>query len=83
MADVRPFAAMRPAKDLVSQVAALPYDVYNRQEAKVEALREPKSFLRIDRPETNFSDDFDMYSQESYDKARELLDQAFNDGTYL
>lgn len=83
MADVRPFAAMRPAKDLVSQVAALPYDVYNRQEAKVEALREPKSFLRIDRPETNFSDDFDMYSQESYDKARELLDQAFNDGTYV
>lgn len=83
MADVRPFAAMRPAEDLVSRVAALPYDVYNRQEAKVEAKREPKSFLRIDRPETNFSDDFDMYSQEAYDKAKELLDQAFNDGTYV
>ncbi len=83
MADVRPFAAMRPAKDLVSRVAALPYDVYNRQEAKVEAQREPKSFLRIDRPETNFADDFDMYSQEAYDKAKELLDQAFNDGTYV
>lgn len=83
MADIRPFMAMRPAKDLVSRVAALPYDVYNREEAKIETKKEPKSFLAIDRPETNFPDDFDMYSQEAYDKAKELLDTAFNNGTYV
>ena len=34
MAVVRPFKAIRPAKEYASQIAALPYDVYNRQEAK-------------------------------------------------
>ena len=83
MAIVRPFAGYRPDKQVVNKVAALPYDVYNRQEAKAEVEKEPQSFLRIDRPETNFGDDFDMYSQEAYDKASELLHTAFNDGTYI
>jgi len=83
MADIRPFAAMRPTKELVDQVAALPYDVYNRKEAKEVVEKEPKSFLRIDRPETNFADDFDMYSDESYGKAKELLWADFENGTYI
>ena len=32
MAIVRPFRAIRPAAKLAEQVAALPYDVYNREE---------------------------------------------------
>ena len=35
MADIKPFVCVRPAEDVVSAVAALPYDVYNREEAKV------------------------------------------------
>ena len=34
MADIKPFVCVRPAEDVVSAVAALPYDVYNREEAK-------------------------------------------------
>ena len=83
MAVVRPFAGYRPDKSVVDKVAALPYDVYNRKEAKEEVMKEPKSFLRIDRPETNFDDDFDMYSEAAYGKARELLHGAFSDGTYI
>ena len=83
MAIVRPFAGYRPEGTVVSKVAALPYDVYNRQEAKAEVEKEPQSFLRIDRPETNFDDDFDMYSEEAYNKASELLHTAFEDGTYI
>ena len=83
MAVVRPFAGYRPDESVVARVAALPYDVYNRKEAKEEVAKEPKSFLRIDRPETNFDDDFDMYSEAAYGKARELLHAAFKDGTYI
>ncbi len=83
MAKVMPFAALRPAEDLVSRVAALPYDVYNRAEAKAEVEREPLSFLAIDRPETQFPPDFDMYSDEAYAKAKELLDAAVKNGTYV
>ena len=83
MAVVRPFAGYRPDESVVARVAALPYDVYNRKEAKEEVAKEPKSFLRIDRPETNFDDDFDMYSEAAYGKARELLHGAFSDGTYI
>ncbi len=77
MAVVRPFAGYRPDESVVARVAALPYDVYNRKEAKEEVAKEPKSFLRIDRPETNFDDDFDMYSEAAYGKARELLQRWY------
>ena len=33
MAEIRPFRCIRPNKEVASKVAALPYDVYNRQEA--------------------------------------------------
>ena len=48
MSKVLPFAAFRPNKDVVSEVAALPYDVYKRAEAKAFVDEHPKSFLRID-----------------------------------
>jgi len=83
MAGIYPFRAERPNKDVVAEVAALPYDVYNRLEAKAEVERHPRSFLRIDRPETNFGPDFDMYSEESYETARRLLWESFEDGTYV
>lgn len=83
MAVVKAFQGFRPRGDIVSRVAALPYDVYNRAEAKAETEREPLSFLKVDRAETQFEDSHDMYADEVYDKARELLDQMFSDGTYI
>ena len=35
MAVIRPFKAVRPAKGMEEKIAALPYDVYSRAEAKV------------------------------------------------
>lgn len=34
MAIIKPFRAVRPAKNYVDMVAELPYDVMNREEAK-------------------------------------------------
>lgn len=39
MADIRPFPAIRPAKGKEEMIAALPYDVYSRAEAR-EAVKE-------------------------------------------
>lgn len=83
MAVVKAFQGFRPRADVVRQVAALPYDVYNRKEAKEEVKREPLSFLRVDRAETQFDDTIDMYSPVVYQKAKELLDDMIREGIYI
>lgn len=80
---VKPFAAVRPTASVADLVAALPYDVYDRVEAVAAVDGEPLSFLNIDRPETQFSADVDMYAPEVYAKARELFDARRADGTFV
>lgn len=80
---VKPFAAVRPTARVADQVAALPYDVYDRAEAVAAVDGEPLSFLNIDRPETQFPADADMYAPEVYAKARELFDARRADGTFV
>ncbi len=83
MADIRPFKAVRPREDLADKIAALPYDVYSRQGAKAEIEKAPLSFLRIDRPETNFPDDVDTYDDRVYAKAREILYDMIDKGEFI
>lgn len=83
MALIKPFSAYRPEKSIVDQVAALPYDVYNRAEAKEVVAGNPLSFLRIDRAETAFDDTVDTYAPCVYEKAKELLDKMIQDGQYI
>lgn len=73
MAVIRPFNGIRPKEELASKIAALPYDVYNRKEAKEVVTKEPLSFLRIDRAETQFPDEIDTYAPCVYEKAKETL----------
>jgi uncharacterized protein (DUF1015 family) len=80
MANVKPFLCIRPKEQIAHRVAALPYDVYNRQEAEQEIIREPMSFLKIDRPETNFTKEVDTYDPIVYTKAKELLMQMQEEG---
>lgn len=83
MAQVKPFQCIRPNKQVADKVAALPYDVYNRQEAKAEVEKEPLSFLKIDRAETQFDDSVDTYDAKVYLKAKEILDSMIADGTFI
>ena len=83
MASIKPFKCIRPAIGLASDVAALPYDVYNRKEACEEVKNKPLSFLNIDRAETQFDDSVDTYADCVYDKARELLEKFIADGTFV
>ena len=83
MAVIKPFRAIRPNKELVHKVAARPYDVYNRAEAREAALSEPLSFLNIDRPETQFPEEYDMYATEVYEKAASMLKEQKEKGIYV
>lgn len=83
MATINPFFCIRPAAEVSHRVAALPYDVYNRSEAKVVASKDPLSFLNIDRAETQFPDDVDTYADCVYAKAAELLNARIADGTFV
>lgn len=83
MALIKPFECVRPNEKDVARVAALPYDVYNRQEAVCEVKREPLSFLKIDRAETQFDDSTDTYAPEVYAKAKELFEEALADKTFI
>ena len=80
---VLPFPCIRPVPEHASDVAALPYDVFDRAEAAEYVRTRPLSFLNIDRPETQFAPDQDMYAPEVYARASEVLEQRIEDGTYL
>ena len=66
---VKPFAALRPPKNLVTEVAAPPYDVLNSEEAK--AMAGEKSLLHITKPEIDFDPMPDEHAPQVYDKAVE------------
>ena len=83
MATIKPFYCIRPTAELAHRVAALPYDVYNRSEAKAVVAKDPLSFLNIDRAETQFPDDVDTYADCVYAKAAELLNARIADGTFV
>lgn len=83
MADVRPFRAIRPIQGKAAAIAALPYDVYSRQEAKEAVKGHPDSFLNIDRAETQFDDSVDTYAPCVYEKARDLLWEKLRRGDFI
>ena len=83
MALIKPFEWGRPYEKAAARRGALPYDVYNRQEAVCEVKREPLSFLKIDRAETQFDDSTDTYAPEVYAKAKELFEEALADKTFI
>ena len=83
MAYIVPFPAIRPSKEEAATIAALPYDVYSRAEAYEKVKEQPNSFLAIDRPETQFAPDVDMYSDQVYEKAAKLLREWQQQGRFI
>nr|CRH04938.1 conserved protein of unknown function [Candidatus Magnetococcus massalia] len=67
---VKPFAGWRPRADVVSQVAAPPYDVLNREEAAEMAAGNPHSFLHVSKAEIDLPADLDPYDPKVYATAK-------------
>lgn len=83
MAIVKSWRAFRPTKEYASKIAALPYDVYNREEATKIVKENPMSFLAIDRAETSFGKEVGTYDDVVYDRAKELLNAWIHEGRFV
>ncbi len=73
MAIISAFRALRPAKELASRVASLPYDVLNSAEARILADKNPYSFLHITKAEIDLPEGTDIHSEKVYHKAADNL----------
>ena len=79
MADIRPFQALRPTPERAGQVASVPYDVVNTEEARSLAADNPLSFLHVSRPEIDLADGTDPYSDQVYRKAVANFEKLIRD----
>jgi uncharacterized protein (DUF1015 family) len=75
VAVIRPFRALRPQPDRAQQVASVPYDVVNTDEARALADGNPLSFLHVSRPEIDLPQGTDIHSDVVYRKAVENFEK--------
>lgn len=71
VADIRPFAALRPCSGLAKEVCELPYDVMSTDEARAIAASRPLSFLHVSKPEIDLPPAVPQYDPAVYRKGRE------------
>ena len=83
MALFQAFRAVRPAEGKAEKVAALPYDVASRKEAREIGEKNPYSFLHVDRAEMDLDPGIDLYDAKVYRKAKENLDRFQAEGTLI
>ena len=83
MALFQAFRAVRPAEGKAEKVAALPYDVVSREEAREKKKKNPYSFLHVDRAEMDLDPGIDLYDAKVYRKAKENLDRFQAEGTLI
>lgn len=83
MSIVRAFKAVRPTPALARDVAALPYDVMNSDEARRLVVGNPHSFLHVDKAEIDLDPSIDLYDTRVYEKARDNLNQMIADGVFV
>lgn len=70
MSLLRPFRAVRPARESAAAVSSVPYDVVNTDEARRLAAANPLSFLHVTRSEIDLPDGTDPYSPAVYARAK-------------
>ena len=80
MADIRPFRALRPPTDRAAQIASVPYDVVNTEEARALAANNPLSFLHVSRPEIDLPEGTDIHGDQVYRKGVENFERLIAEG---
>src|SRR5262249_50158568 len=81
MANIKPFAALRPRPELASQICELPYDVMSSDEAREIASGNPLSFLHVSKPEIDLPSTTDIYAPEVYAKGKENFQGLISQGS--
>ncbi len=82
MAIIKPFKGLRPTNNIVEELACLPYDVMNSEEAAKMAQGKEKSLLRITKAEIECQGVEDIHSEIVYNKAVENF-KAFQQKGWL
>src|SRR6056297_2379497 len=80
MPRVQPFRAVRPLAEKAAEIASVPYDVVNREEAAALAEGKPDSFLHVVRPDIDLPPETDPYADSIYEKAAENFQRLIQDG---
>ncbi|MEZ6130388.1 MAG: DUF1015 family protein [Planctomycetaceae bacterium] len=83
MPRIKPFQAIRPTPTAAADVASVPYDVVNREEAVELAKGNPSSFLHVVRPDIDLPPETDPYSADVYRTGRDNLDRLIREGTLI
>lgn len=83
MVDFRAFRALRPPKARAAEVACVPYDVVNTQEARALVAQRPASLLHVTRPDVDLPDGADMHSPAAYAQAKAAFDELIADGALV
>lgn len=82
MAKITPFKGLRPVQEYAQEVATLPYDVVNVEEARA-FKDEEHNFYHVTRSEIDLPEDVDVHSQQVYDKAKENLEMFMEEGVLI
>lgn len=69
MAVVKPFRGLRPPQSIARDLACLPYDVMNTEEASKMAQGRECSLLHITRSEIDLPPETDIHSEDVYNKS--------------
>ncbi|HWD20121.1 MAG TPA: DUF1015 family protein [Verrucomicrobiae bacterium] len=80
MAEIKPFAALRPDPKRAAKICELPYDVMSSAEARSLAQGNPLSFLHVSKPEIDLPETTDVYSPAVYEKGRENFQRLIAEG---
>ncbi|HEX2251762.1 MAG TPA: DUF1015 family protein [Thermoanaerobaculia bacterium] len=83
MAVVRPLAALRPRPELAAEVAAVPYDVVDTEEARALAAGNPHSFLHVTRAEIDLPPGTDAHAPAVYAAGRAALERFVAEGVLV
>jgi uncharacterized protein (DUF1015 family) len=80
MAIVKPFRGLRPPCALAKDLACLPYDVINSEEALILATGKECSLLHITKSEIDLPEGTDIHSDEVYNKSVENFNKWKKNG---
>src|SRR5277367_5609224 len=80
MAQIKPFAALRPRPLLANKICEPPYDVMSSSEARQMARGNPLSFLHVSKPEIDLPESVDIYDAQVYAKGSENFSRMMAEG---
>ena len=80
MAAIKPFQGFRPPSDVACSVSSPPYDVMTSDEARNMVQGNPYSFLRIIKPEIDFTPENEPKADALHEHGSENLHRFISDG---